>query len=89
MLFVALLIQATPPDIELRIDAEIQRVRIQPGAVARLDVNANPDSGSRVSTDVSPRAEGARDLRNVRVRVRGEARIADPKRGHQPNRRTE
>lgn len=82
MIVAALLLQsvsqpaATPPDIELKIDASVRRVRIERQGEASLEVSGGPDSAVRVE---APRADGRRRLRNVRVAVDAEARIADPR----------
>ena len=76
-----LLLQAAaaqpPPDIELRIDVHADRVRIERRGEASLEVRAGPDAGSEVRVE-APAANGRRTLRNVDIRVRAEARIADP-----------
>jgi hypothetical protein len=81
MLTALLLLQAAaaqpPADIELRIDAHIDRVRIERRGEARLEVSAGPDAGSVVRVE-TPQANGRRTLRNVDVRIDAEARIADP-----------
>jgi len=66
---------ATPPDIELQVDASIRRVRIERQGEASLEVRGG--EGSVVNVE-APEANGRRTLRNVNVRVRAEARIADP-----------
>lgn len=80
MLTVFLLLQAAAaqpaPDIELQIDASIRRMRIDRQGEASLEVHAEPDGGSDVRV-AAPEANGRRTLRNVNVRVRAEARIAD------------
>ena len=67
---------ATPPDIELNIDASVRRVRIERQGEASLEVTGG--EGSAVNVE-APEAEGRRTLRNVNVRVRAEARVADPR----------
>ena len=64
-----------PPDIELDIRASARRVRIEQQGEASLEVRASPE-GEKVVRVEAP--EGRRTLRNVEVRVRAEARIADP-----------
>ena len=65
----------TPPDIELNADASVRRVRIERQGEASLEVRGG--EGSVVNVE-APEANGRRTLRNVNVRVRAEARIADP-----------
>jgi hypothetical protein len=81
MLTALILLQAAAaqpaPDIQLRIDAHIDRVRIERRGEVRLEVNAGPDAGSIVRVE-APQANGRRTLRNVDVRIDAEARIADP-----------
>jgi len=65
------------PDIQLNIDASIRRVTIERRGEASLDMTASPDGGSAVHVE-APQGNGRRTMRNVNVRVRGEARIVDP-----------
>jgi hypothetical protein len=65
------------PDIELQIGLTARRVTIERRGEASLEVHAGPDGGSVVNVE-APEANGQRTLRNVNVRVRAEARIADP-----------
>ena len=65
------------PAIELQIGVTARRVTIQRHGEGALDVHAGPDGGSVVNVE-APEANGQRTLRNVNVRVRAEARIADP-----------
>jgi hypothetical protein len=67
------------PDIELNIGLTARRVTIERRGEASLEVHAAPDGGSVVIVE-APVADGRRTLRNVNVRVRAEARIADPRR---------
>ena len=71
------LAQAAPPDLELEIRATVREVRIEQKGETSLEVRAEPDAGSRVDVDRPPSGGRAR-LRNVTVRVKAEARIADP-----------
>jgi hypothetical protein len=66
----------TPPDIELQVDASVRRVTIERRGEARLEVRGG--EGSIVDVE-APQADGRRQLRNVNVRVRAEARIAEPR----------
>jgi len=84
MLAVLLLVQAAaqaPPDIELNVDASVRRVRIERRGEASLDVRGGEGSVVRVE---APEANGRRTLRNVNIRVRAEARIADPDQNREP-----
>jgi len=85
MLTALLLLQAAAAqpaaDIELRIDASVRRVRIEREGDASLEVSGGPGSEVRVE---APEANGRRTLRNVDVRVRAEARIADPQQNREP-----
>lgn len=75
MLLLILAQAAPPPDIELDIRASARSVRIERSGEASLEVRAGPDSVVAVE---APDAEGRRRLRNVEIRVKAEARIADP-----------
>ena len=68
----------TPPDIELKAVVDARSVRIEKKGEASLEAEAAPDAGSGVHVE-APRADGAATLRNVRVTVDAEARIADPR----------
>jgi hypothetical protein len=74
-----LALQAAPaaPDIELDIRANVREVRIERRGETSLELRAVPDGGTQVDVD-RPEAAGRRRLRNVSVRVKAEARIADP-----------
>ena len=63
------------PDIQLSVDVHADRVRIEREGEASLEVSGGPGSTVRVE---APEAGGRRTLRNVNVRVRAEARLADP-----------
>lgn len=78
MLTLLLILQnaaATPPDIQLSVDVHADRVRIERRGEASLEVRGG--EGSTVEVE-APEANGRRTLRNVNVRVRAEARVADP-----------
>ena len=64
-------------DIQLDVHATVERVKIDQRGDTSLELRASPDGGSRVQVD-KPETRGRRQLRNVDVRVRAEARIADP-----------
>lgn len=88
MLTLLLIVQAAQPlpDIQLRADVEARQVRIERAENIRLDVRAEPDGGSDVRVNRNANvASGRATLRNVRVRVEGEARIAGPDSGVQIN----
>lgn len=81
MITLLMLIQAAaaaPPDIELRADVRARSVTIEKKGDARLTVTTSPDGGGNIVDVRAPDAEGRKTLRNVEVRVRAEARIADP-----------
>jgi hypothetical protein len=65
------------PDIELEIRATVREVRIEQAGEASLEMRAGPDGGTIVDVD-KPETGSRRRLRNVDVRVKAEARIADP-----------
>ena len=76
MLFLMLIqAAAAPPDIQLNVRAQVREVRIERKGEASLEVRGGPDSVVRVE---APQANGRRRLRNVRIEVDAEARIADP-----------
>ena len=66
------------PDIALEIRARARSVEIVQKGEAKLAVTAEPDAGSRVEAEITPKAEGRTKLRNVEVTVRGAAAIAAP-----------
>ena len=68
----------TPPDIELNANVRARSVTIEKRGDARLTVTTSPDGGGNIVDVRAPDAEGRKTLRNVEVRVRAEARIADP-----------
>lgn len=80
MLFFLLLqsVAAAAPDIEIGITARARSVEIERKGQASLRVTASPDGGSVVEAEALPPAGGRTSLRNVRVQVHGEARIAAP-----------
>ena len=80
-MFLLILVQAataatSPPDIELDARVQAREVRIERSGTTSLTVTGGP--GSDVRTE-KPAANGRRRLRNVEVRVRAEARVADPR----------
>jgi hypothetical protein len=82
MLTALILLQAaapaaqTQPDIQLDIEASVRRVTIERRGEASLEVQGG--EGSVVNVE-APETDRRRTLRNVNVRVRAEARIADPR----------
>jgi hypothetical protein len=81
MLLLLLLQAAAPaptPDIELSVHARAREVRIEQKGETHLKVWAEPDAGSRVETNVQPKAEGRTTLRNVTVDIHAQASLADP-----------
>ena len=80
-MLIALLLQsaaAPPPDIQLGIDLRARSVEIERKGEAELTVRAEPDGGSMAQSVTLPAPEGRTKLRNVRVKVRAEARIGAP-----------
>jgi len=75
MIPILLLLQSTPADIELNLTARAQSVTIEQQGDARLTVTSEPDGGNVVGVQ-APRANGRKQLDNVEVRVRAEARLA-------------
>jgi uncharacterized protein (DUF58 family) len=73
---------APAPDIELNVQLRAKRVTIEQSGEARVTVHAEPDAGSRVETNVQPKPEGRRELRNVTVEVHAQASLADPGENH-------
>lgn len=66
---------ATAPDIELRVRATAESVRIEQKGTTSLKVVAEPDAGSLVDVKVPP-VNGV--ARNVTVAIDAQVRIADP-----------
>lgn len=88
MIIAALILQATqpapaaaPPDIQLDINATARRVVVQNRGQASLNVrtslNGREGENNIVEVDAPDLPQGRRELNNVRVRVRTEARIPD------------
>jgi hypothetical protein len=77
MILIAVLLQTSPADIQLDARVRARQVTIERKGDARLTVTTSPDGGNVVDVQ-APRADGRRELRNVDVRIRAEARIADP-----------
>lgn len=77
LILLALQAAASAPDIELDIGATARDVRIEQRGQTSLELRAAPDGGTQIDVD-KPDAAGRRRLRNVTVRVKAEARIADP-----------
>jgi hypothetical protein len=66
------------PDIELNVRARVRSVEIERKGEAKLEVRAEPDAGSLVRAEATPKAEGRTKLNNVDVNVRAEVRLGDP-----------
>lgn len=62
------------PDIQLDIGLTARRVTVERRGEATLEVEGGEGSVVRVE---APEADGRRTMRNVNVRVRAEARVAD------------
>ena len=69
--------QAASPDIQFGARIEARSVTVERKGEARLEVRADPDGGSSVRVE-APKADGRKTLRNVRIKIDAEARIADP-----------
>ena len=81
MIAMLILLQAAtapPPDIELNAEVRARSVTIEKKGETRLTVTTSPDGGGNIVDVRAPEGNGARTLRNVRVSVKAEARIADP-----------
>jgi hypothetical protein len=90
MMILALLLQAQPvqapaptqPDIQLDIRATARRVVVETRGRAdltvRTSVNGREGENNLVEVDAPELPPGRRELRNVDVRVRAQARITDP-----------
>ena len=72
---------AQAPDIELFAHARARSVTIEKQGNASLTVRAEPDGGNVVDVR-APKANGRKTLRNVKVDIHAEARIAEP--GQEP-----
>jgi hypothetical protein len=95
MLIAALLLQATQPapalaataqpDIQLDVRATARRVVIhnegEVDLTLRTSVNGREGEGNVIEVDAPDLPEGRRELNNVEVRVRAEARIPAPQNG--------
>ena len=77
MLALLLMAQAAPPDIQFGARIEARSVTIEKKGEARLEIRAVPDGGSLVKVE-APKANGRKTLKNVRIEIDAEARIADP-----------
>ena len=77
MLALLLMAQAASPDIQFGARIEARSVTIEKKGEAKLEVRADPDGGSLVKVE-APKANGSKTLRNVRIEIDAEARIADP-----------
>ena len=64
----------TAPDIQLDVNVSVRRLTIEQSGEVSLEVRGG--EGSVVNVE-APAANGRRTLRNVEVRMRAEARIAD------------
>ena len=88
MLLLLLIQAAAPaqaPDIELDVRVHANDVRIERRGTTSLTVSGGPGSDVRVD---KPAANGRQRLRNVDVRVRAEARVADPRQNPPPEAET-
>jgi hypothetical protein len=67
---------AALPDLSLTATVNARSLTVERSGEARLDVSASPDAGSAVKV-VAPPASGRKTVRNVRITVDAEARIAN------------
>ena len=84
MLLLLLLQAAQAPDIQLNANIRARSVTIEKQGDAKLTVTTSPDGGNVVDVQ-APKANGRKQLRNVEVNVRAEARIVDPQQPAQNN----
>jgi hypothetical protein len=80
MLLILLILQAGSqplPDISLQANVRARSVEIERKGEARLTVTAEPEGGSIVDIQ-APKAEGRTQLRNLDIRIKAEARLANP-----------
>ena len=74
---------APPPDIQLDANVTARRVVVENRGRASLRVRASvngqdSDAGNVVNVEAPTLPQGQRELRNVRVHVRAETRLAPP-----------
>lgn len=87
MILLLFLVQAAAqaaPDLELGVRIRARSVTIEKQGEAKLEVTTSPDGGNVVDVR-APKASGRRELRNVEVNLRAEARIGDPAQALQNN----
>jgi hypothetical protein len=77
MLFLLILLQAQAPDMQLNGNVRAKSVTIEKRGNVSLNVVTSPDGGNLVDVRAS-KGVAAKELRNVEVNVRAEARIGDP-----------
>jgi hypothetical protein len=77
MLLLLILLQAQAPDIQLNANIRAKSVTIEKRGNVSLKVATSPDGGNVVDVR-APKGVAAKELRNVEVNVRAEARIGDP-----------
>ena len=75
---------AQAPDFELNANIRARSVTIEKQGEASLKVTTSPDGGNLVDVQ-APKANGRKTLKNVNVKVRAEARIADPQQAPKNN----
>ena len=71
-------VTAAPPDIQIGIVADVDRVTVTNRGYTSLTVTASPDAGSQVRVDVPRLPQGQRRLHDVRLEVDARVRIGDP-----------
>ena len=78
----------TPPEIQLDISATARRVvvdsRGQTSLTVHASVNGTEGEGNLVQVEAPELPQGRRELRNVNVRVRAEARLPEAENVPQP-----
>jgi hypothetical protein len=77
LLLLAQIAGQAAPDIEIGARVQARSVTIEKKGEAELSVTTDPEGANLVEV-AAPEANGRRTLRDVDVRVRAEARIADP-----------
>ncbi len=77
MFLLILALQSAQPDIQLDARVQARRVRVEQRGEASLTVNPAPAEGSGVRVEGRPEPR-QRSYRNVDIRLRAEASVADP-----------
>ena len=77
MLLLILALQAGQPDIQLDARVQARRATVQQQGEASLTVHPAPAEGSGVRVEGRPERR-QRSYRNIDIRLRAEANVADP-----------